>query len=92
MPARPPLAPRFGTGSRARHRRLAVARGRAALECMRPELAFDLDTPEDLARWPRAAWLAAGSVGSDAIVGRPIRTAGGGARRTTMEVQACATR
>lgn len=42
---------RFGIGSFAAHRGEAEARGLALSVVRRPGLAFDLDTPEDLARW-----------------------------------------
>ena len=48
---RPPLAlaPAFGPGSFQRHRALAREHGLAVVTVRLPELAFDLDTPEDLA-------------------------------------------
>lgn len=53
----------FGEASCARHRAWAAARGWTSMVCRRPELAFDLDTPRDLARWSggdgAAAWSAA---------------------------------
>jgi 2-phospho-L-lactate/phosphoenolpyruvate guanylyltransferase len=50
---RPPdaIGFRFGVGSFAAHRDEAEAAGVALAEVHRPGLAFDLDTPEDLARW-----------------------------------------
>ena len=42
---------RFGAGSFAAHRSEAEAAGIDAAVVARPGLAFDLDTPEDLARW-----------------------------------------
>ena len=42
---------RFGPGSFAAHQGEAEAAGVEAAVVMRPGLAFDLDTPEDLARW-----------------------------------------
>jgi 2-phospho-L-lactate guanylyltransferase len=50
---RPPdaIAFRFGIGSLAAHRAAAMAAGVALVEVQRPGLAFDLDTPADLARW-----------------------------------------
>jgi 2-phospho-L-lactate guanylyltransferase len=42
---------RFGSGSLAAHRTEAQAAGVEAAIVVRPGLAFDLDTPEDLARW-----------------------------------------
>ena len=50
---RPPdaIAFRFGIGSYAAHRDAAEAAGVAIAEVYRPGLAFDLDTPADLARW-----------------------------------------
>lgn len=44
---------RFGPDSFASHREAARARGWAFALCERPELSFDLDTPEDLAAWRR---------------------------------------
>ncbi len=41
----------FGTGSFARHRAAAAAAGLAVAVVERAGLAFDLDTPADLARW-----------------------------------------
>ena len=41
----------FGEGSCAKHAALAAERGWQTVLCRRPELEFDLDTPEDLARW-----------------------------------------
>lgn len=50
---RPPdaIALRFGTGSLAAHLAEADAAGVPLSEVHRPGLAFDLDTPADLARW-----------------------------------------
>ena len=50
---RPPdaIAFRFGLGSLAAHREEAEATGVPLVEVHRPGLAFDLDTPADLARW-----------------------------------------
>jgi 2-phospho-L-lactate guanylyltransferase len=42
---------RFGAGSFAAHRAEAAAAGLEPVIVTRPGLAFDLDTPEDLARW-----------------------------------------
>ena len=42
---------RFGAGSFAAHRAEAQAAGVEPAVVVRPGLAFDLDTPEDLARW-----------------------------------------
>lgn len=42
---------RFGVGSFAAHRDAADASGLPLAVVQRPGLAFDLDTPEDLARW-----------------------------------------
>ena len=49
---RPPsvLRPSFGPASFARHRGAARSRGLAVITVHLPELAFDLDTPDDLAR------------------------------------------
>ncbi len=49
------ISPAFGRGSFAAHRRQALVLGLAVAEIVRPGLAFDLDTPVDL-----AAYLAAG--------------------------------
>ena len=50
---RPPdaLPFRFGAGSHAAHLAAAATAGVALAEVHRPGLAFDLDTPADLARW-----------------------------------------
>jgi 2-phospho-L-lactate guanylyltransferase len=50
---RPPdvIGFRFGPGSFAAHRAQAEDAGLAPIIVRRPGLAFDLDTPEDLARW-----------------------------------------
>jgi 2-phospho-L-lactate guanylyltransferase len=50
---RPPdaIAFRFGVGSLVAHHAAAAAGGVAIVEVHRPGLAFDLDTPADLARW-----------------------------------------
>jgi len=50
---RPPeaIAFRFGVGSLAAHHAAAEAAGMPMVEVHRPGLAFDLDTPADLARW-----------------------------------------
>lgn len=50
---RPPdaIAFRFGVGSLAAHRAAAEAANVPIVEVRRPGLAFDLDTPADLARW-----------------------------------------
>jgi len=45
------IAFRFGIGSRAAHLAAAAEAGVPAVEVHRPGLAFDLDTPADLARW-----------------------------------------
>jgi 2-phospho-L-lactate guanylyltransferase (CobY/MobA/RfbA family) len=42
---------RFGEGSCARHLMLAAERGWTAAVVSHPQLALDLDTPEDLAAW-----------------------------------------
>lgn len=44
---------RFGECSRARHREWAAARGWPVSVIARPELGFDLDTPDDLAAWSK---------------------------------------
>ena len=50
---RPPdaIALRFGVGSFEAHRAEAEGAGVPLAEVHRPGLAFDLDTPADLARW-----------------------------------------
>jgi 2-phospho-L-lactate guanylyltransferase len=50
---RPPdvIGFRFGSGSFAAHQAEALAAGVVPVIVQRPGLAFDLDTPEDLARW-----------------------------------------
>lgn len=50
---RPPnvIGFQFGPGSFAAHHAEAQAAGLAPISVRRPGLAFDLDTPEDLARW-----------------------------------------
>src|SRR5262249_49842416 len=45
----------FGEASCAKHLALAAAHGWPAVLCRRPELEFDLDTPEDLMRWTETA-------------------------------------
>lgn len=47
------VAFRFGVGSASAHRAEASSAGLPLVEVDRPGLAFDLDTPEDLARWLR---------------------------------------
>lgn len=47
------IAPAFGPGSYRRHVEDAVGRGIAVRTVQRDGLAFDLDTPQDLARWRR---------------------------------------
>jgi 2-phospho-L-lactate guanylyltransferase len=49
-----PFEFRFGEASLTRHLALAAERGWQAVLCRRAELEFDLDTPEDLARWTGA--------------------------------------
>jgi 2-phospho-L-lactate guanylyltransferase len=48
---------RFGERSCAAHLALAAERGWRAALCRRPELEFDLDTAEDLARWTESAQI-----------------------------------
>jgi len=48
-----PFEFQFGEGSFARHRLQAAQRGYGISVCARPELEFDVDTPEDLAAWRR---------------------------------------
>jgi 2-phospho-L-lactate guanylyltransferase len=57
MLLRPPgvLPFQFGTDSYPRHRQLATDRGLAVAVYRTPGLAFDLDTPGDLADWPAPA-------------------------------------
>ncbi|HET6379417.1 MAG TPA: 2-phospho-L-lactate guanylyltransferase [candidate division Zixibacteria bacterium] len=49
---------RFGRGSFARHLAEAESRGLALTVVRRPGLAFDLDTPDDLAEWLRVGDVA----------------------------------
>jgi 2-phospho-L-lactate guanylyltransferase len=49
--AQEPFEFRFGERSFERHLLLAEERGWRAAICSRPELAFDLDTPDDFATW-----------------------------------------
>ena len=63
---RGPFAFRFGEGSCERHLAQAAALGWTATVRTRPELQFDLDTPEDLAEWEGAA--AGAGVGSERTV------------------------
>lgn len=49
--ARPDLEFSFGERSCARYREWAAAHGWTVSICARPELGFDLDTPDDLAAW-----------------------------------------
>lgn len=49
----------FGEHSFAKHRAWAAAQGWSLAVCRLPALAFDLDTPEDLAEWQAAARRAA---------------------------------
>ncbi len=58
MSAQRPFEFRFGEHSFTRHLSLAAERGWTAAICRRPELAFDLDTPEDLAAWTERAEIA----------------------------------
>jgi 2-phospho-L-lactate guanylyltransferase len=53
LPLRPPdiIGFRFGAGSMAAHREEALAAGIEPRLVERDGLAFDLDTPQDLARW-----------------------------------------
>jgi 2-phospho-L-lactate guanylyltransferase len=51
LDAREPFDFRFGEGSCAKHAALGAERGWRTVLVRRPELEFDLDTPEDLARW-----------------------------------------
>ncbi len=46
---------RFGSGSFAAHRAAAESAGLRFAACADPDLAFDLDEPEDLAAWRREA-------------------------------------
>ncbi len=55
-----PLRFAFGPDSLARHRAALAALGLHAGACDDPRLAFDIDTPEDLAAWQRRAAAAAG--------------------------------
>ncbi len=49
VPPRAPFRPAYGDGSRAAHHRAARALGLRIIEVCRPGLAFDVDTPDDLA-------------------------------------------
>jgi 2-phospho-L-lactate guanylyltransferase len=49
--AQKPFEFRYGEQSYTRHLLLSAERGWIAAICARPQLAFDLDTPEDLAAW-----------------------------------------
>ena len=53
VPTNADFAFSFGRNSLARHRTQAASRGWAVSIVARPELAFDLDTPEDYAAWLR---------------------------------------
>jgi 2-phospho-L-lactate guanylyltransferase len=53
--AQRPFEFRYGEQSFARHLLLSAERGWTAAVCARPEIAFDLDTPEDLAAWSERA-------------------------------------
>jgi 2-phospho-L-lactate guanylyltransferase len=53
-----PFEFRFGERSFERHLLLAAERGWRTSLCQRPELEFDLDTPEDLAAWHGRAEMA----------------------------------
>ncbi len=50
--ALPDVEFQFGAMSFARHQAWAAARGWSVTVCARPELEFDLDTPQDFAAWP----------------------------------------
>ncbi|HLJ62140.1 MAG TPA: 2-phospho-L-lactate guanylyltransferase [bacterium] len=66
VPAGHAFAPAFGPASRAAHHREAGARGLDVVEVFRPGIAFDLDTPDDLAaleaaqRFDALVWDGAG--------------------------------
>jgi 2-phospho-L-lactate guanylyltransferase len=61
---------RFGERSYARHCEWAAARGWTVSVCARPELGFDLDTPQDL-----AAWLGRGREGTPELDAKILRHA-----------------
>ncbi|MCC7483988.1 MAG: 2-phospho-L-lactate guanylyltransferase [Burkholderiales bacterium] len=63
LPLEAPYEFRYGEQSFARHLALAAGRGWSAAVVERAELAFDLDTPEDLAGWPGLAAPGAGAGG-----------------------------
>ena len=65
--AQRPFEFRFGERSFARHLSLAAERGWTAAILSLPELAFDLDTPEDLAGWPGAAEAALACSSGDIV-------------------------
>jgi 2-phospho-L-lactate guanylyltransferase len=48
LPGRRRFTPAVGAGSRVAHRREAALRGLEVIEVVRPGLAFDVDTPDDL--------------------------------------------
>lgn len=68
MSAQRPFEFRYGEQSFARHLLLSAERGWTAAICARPELAFDLDTPEDLAAWQERIECSADPNRSDDIV------------------------
>ena len=70
--AQSPFEFRFGEQSFARHLLLSAERGEIAAVCARPELEFDLDTPEDLAAWNGRIECSADSNRSDDIVQQPV--------------------
>lgn len=66
VPAGHEFGPAFGPGSRAAHHREAATHGLDVVEVIRPGIAFDLDTPDDLAalkvtgRFDELVWGEAG--------------------------------
>ncbi len=59
LPGRRQFTPAFGAGSRVAHRREAALRGLEVIEVVRPGLAFDVDTPDDLQALSRTVPAAA---------------------------------
>lgn len=60
----------FGECSYARYREWAAAHGWTVSVCARPELGFDLDTPDDLAAW--SSRRRGGAPGPDAEIDLPV--------------------
>ncbi|HXX38623.1 MAG TPA: 2-phospho-L-lactate guanylyltransferase [bacterium] len=66
LPAGCQFTPAFGPGSRTAHHREAASRRLEVVEVVRPGVAFDIDTPDDLAALEAAGW-------SDGVVWGPGR-------------------